>query len=173
MLTGRRHPIVQTPLDIVTFGTPIRYGWDAAGYQNLLHFVNHRPSAGLPEYRAPFPPKVEHVLEAADGDYIQQFGIAGTDVPPHLTAWRAWWAESKLDRLLEPHFSARNLPEMLRAGTRVPQSGATLLVDYGRPAGSIAEHHAGHAVYTRSEWMLFHAEQVAERFYGGAAVSNR
>jgi hypothetical protein len=166
MLAGQRHPLIQAPLDIVTFGTPIRYGWDPAGYDKLLHFVNHRPAAGVPEYCAPFPPKVEHVLEAADGDYIQQFGIAGTDVPPHVTAWRAWWAEGKLDRLLEPHFSPRNLPEILRAGTRVPQAGTTLLVDYGRPSGTIAEHHAGHAVYTRKEWMLFHAEQVAKRFYG-------
>jgi len=28
-------------LDIVTFGTPIRYGWDTAACKHLLHFVFH------------------------------------------------------------------------------------------------------------------------------------
>ncbi|TAJ26617.1 MAG: hypothetical protein EPO64_06145, partial [Nitrospirae bacterium] len=30
-------------LDIVTFGTPIRYGWETSGLGKLLHVVNHRP----------------------------------------------------------------------------------------------------------------------------------
>lgn len=29
-------------LDIVTFGTPVRYGWDPSGIGKLLHIVNHR-----------------------------------------------------------------------------------------------------------------------------------
>lgn len=41
-----------------------------------------------------------------------------------------------------------------------------MLVDYGPPEGNIAQHLAGHAVYTRKRWMLFHAEEVARRFYG-------
>ena len=49
------------------------------------------------------------------------------------------------------------------------------------PSGPIAAHAtpkqrmarkltttAGHAVYARSEWLLFHAEQVAEQLYGVA-----
>jgi hypothetical protein len=30
-------------LDVVTFGTPVRYGWDPSGLGKLLHIVNHRP----------------------------------------------------------------------------------------------------------------------------------
>ena len=55
------------------------------------------------------------------------------------------------------HWSSQN--------NRVSDEGMTLLVDYGPPAGRLAQHHAGHAVYTRSEWLLFHAEQTAQCFY--------
>ena len=30
-------------LDVVTLGTPVRYGWDPSGLGKLLHIVNHRP----------------------------------------------------------------------------------------------------------------------------------
>ena len=36
----------------MTFGTPIRYGWDSGGYARLLHFIHHRPAPGLPADRA-------------------------------------------------------------------------------------------------------------------------
>jgi hypothetical protein len=34
----------------------------------------------------------------------------------------------------------------------------------------VAQHAAGHAVYTRPQWLLFHAEEVARRFYNNARV---
>ncbi|MEO8496552.1 MAG: hypothetical protein ABI614_15910, partial [Planctomycetota bacterium] len=43
---------------------------------------------------------------------------------------------------------------------------AELLVDYGLPTEHVGQHHAGHAVYTRLDWLLFHAEEIARRFYG-------
>jgi hypothetical protein len=48
---------------------------------------------------------------------------------------------------------------------RVPTEGTTLLVDYGPPRCNVVQHLAGHAVYTRPEWMLFHAEETARRLY--------
>jgi hypothetical protein len=164
-LTGPTLPLEQNPLDIVTFGTPVRYGWDACGYSKLLHFINHRPAQGLPSYRAPFPPRIEDVMEAIDGDYVQQFGIAGTNFMPSILSWRAWWADNRLNRLLQPEISRGDLFERYQCGTRVPEQGTALLVNYGRPEGSVAQHFAGHAVYTKAEWMLFHAEEVARRFY--------
>ncbi len=166
LLTGEGTPLAGLPLDMVTFGTPIRYGWNSNGYARLLHFINHRPAEGLPEYRAPFPPKLDDVLRAADGDYIQQLGIAGTNVMPSLFAWRAWMAENRLSRLLQDEPAASRGLERFQAGAIVPDEGTTLLVDYGLPEGSIAQHHAGHAVYTRRNWLLFHAEEVARRLYG-------
>lgn len=165
MLKRRQRPFADRPLDFVTFGTPIRYGWNSAGYGRLLHFVYHRPALGLPEYQAPFPPTPERVLKAADGDYVQQLGIAGTNFGPSLFSWRARWAESRLGDLLQREVSDTSLIDRFRAGTRVSESGTTLLVDYGQPSGTIAQHHAGHALYTKREWLLFHAEEVARRLY--------
>ncbi len=67
-------------LDLVTFGTPIRYGWDTNGYAKLLHFTYHRPRPGVPEYLTSLPRTVEDLLQATDGDYVQQLGIAGTNL---------------------------------------------------------------------------------------------
>jgi hypothetical protein len=165
LLAGGASPLAGSSLDMVTFGTPIRYGWNSKGYSRLLHFINHRPAEGLPEYRAPFPPKLDDVLSAADGDYVQQLGIAGTNVTPSFFAWRAWMADSRLSRLLQDESSAGGAVQRFQAGAIVPDEGTTLLVDYGLPEGSIAQHHAGHAVYTRKNWLLFHAEEVARRLY--------
>jgi len=164
-LSCRRRPPHAVPLDIVTFGTPIRYGWDSAGYSRLLHFIYHRPAEGLPEYLAPFPPDVDKVMAAAERDYVQQLGIAGTDVTPPRSAWRARLADHRLRGLLETDLAGEGLPARFKAGAIVPDRGTTLLVDYGPSEGGIAQHHAGHAVYTRREWMLFHAEEVARHFY--------
>jgi len=152
-------------LDVVTFGTPVRYGWDSGGYSRLLHFINRRPVDGLAVYRAVFPPEVDDVLVAAEGDYVQQLGIAGTNVRPTMLAWRARTADRRLGRLLEAGLAQRSAVQRFQAGMIVPEEGSTLLVDYGRPDGSIAQHHAGHAVYTRKDWLLFHAEEVAQQFY--------
>jgi hypothetical protein len=152
-------------LDVATFGAPIRYGWETAGYGKLLHVVHHRPCEAWPPYRAPFPPTVERVLRAADGDYIQQFGIAGTNLPPAVFQWREYLAERRLCALVQAEVEPPDLLSRLRAGRRVPDEGTTLLVDYGPPQGGIAQHLAGHAVYTQLDWQLFHAEQAADALY--------
>lgn len=146
---------------IVTFGTPIRYGWETNGYARLVHFVNHRPQSGLPECRAAFPPTLDAILNASSGDFVQQAGIAGTNVMPGVIGWRTWLADRRLNALLQPDLPARRLKERLKLGMRVPEEGITFLVDYGLPEGNIARHHAGHAVYTDMKWLCFHAEQVA------------
>ena len=153
-------------LDFVTFGTPIRYGWDKDGYAKLLHFVNHRPQEGLPAYQTALPGSVDDVWSATGGDYIQQFGIAGTNFAPNVFAWRTWMADIRLGRFLQGSLQRRDLLRRLKAGMRVAEEGETLLVDYGPAEGNVAQHLAGHAVYTRVAWLPFHAEQVVRRFYG-------
>jgi len=167
LLAGPTSPVGDVALDMVTFGTPIRYGWNAAGYSKLLHFINHRPTEGLPEYRAPFPPKLDRVLSAADGDYVQQLGIAGTNIMPSILSWRSWLADHRLDHLLQSTLPEGKSWDRFAAGAIVPDEGTTLLVDYGPLPGGVTEHLAGHAVYTNSQWMLFHAEEVVRRFYAG------
>jgi hypothetical protein len=165
LLSQPAAPLAGVSLDLVTFGTPVLYGWNRGGYKRLLHFVYHRPMAGLPAHRAPFPPTPERVSCAADGDYVQQLGIAGTDVPPSLFAWRARLADRRLARVLEAGLSGAPTLERFRAGTRVAESGTTLLVDYGVSRGGLGRHGGGHTVYAQPEWLLFHAEETARRFY--------
>ena len=159
------HPLRTAQLDLVTMGTPVRYGWDPEGYANLLHFINHRPSAGLPEHIGRFPRNTEDILQATGGDVIQQCGIAGTNFAPPLWAWRATLADRALGALLQAGIRKRDLLKRLRMGCRVHADGTTLLVDYGPSEGNIAHHLAGHAVYTRSQWLPFHLQQVADHCY--------
>jgi hypothetical protein len=156
---GRRIP----QLDLVTWGTPIRYGWDTGGYAKLLHFIYHRPRSGISEHLTALPGSVEDWLHATDGDYLQQLGIAGTNLAPAVLP--AWLADWRLGRLLQPGIRRRDLLRRLKIGQRVPHEGETLLVEY--PDGPVARQLAGHAIYTRSSWLPYHAIEVARRFYGG------
>lgn len=156
-------------LDVVTFGTPVRYGWETTAYQQLVHFVNRRAVEGLPPWRAAFPPAVDDVIDAAEGDYIQQLALAGTDSEPAIFAWRARLADRRLKSLLEGGLGDDDPAARFLAGTIVPDEGTTLLVDYGPPQGDFSAHHAGHAVYTDRDWLLLHAEEVCRLCYSAKA----
>jgi len=166
MLADAGHPFRSAKLDIVTMGTPIRYGWDTEGCAKLLHFVNHRCDPEGPEYLAKFPGTADEIVQATAGDVIQQFGVAGTNFAPPLWAWRAVLADNALGSLLQAGIRKRDVLERLKMGCRVHTDGTTLLVDYGPSGGNIAQHLAGHAVYTSRDWQLFHLEQIARYFYG-------
>jgi hypothetical protein len=159
-------PLPGVTLDLVTFGTPVRYGWDTNGFGHLLHFIHHRPVTGAPEYLAPFPPTTNDALYAAHGDVIQQLGIAGTNFAPPFWEWRTWLADLRLGELLQSDCRSADLFVHWRLGVRVHDEGENLLVDYGTELGNVAQHLFGHAIYTRREWLPFHAEEVAQRFYG-------
>lgn len=173
LLTQDRHRLTQRPFDWVTFGTPVRYGWKLREGDNLLHFIHHRPTDVGAAHLATFPLRLEDVLHATSGDYFQQVAIAGTDTPPPPLAWRSCLADRHLGKLLAPSFGPHDLAARLQLGARVPDCGTTLLVDYGGSQGILAEHLAGHAVYTRPEWLLFHAERVVRHLFGGANAVNR
>lgn len=166
-LERESRPLAGNALDIVTFGMPVRYGWETGGYASLLHFVYHKPREGRPPYLAAFPPTVESLMNASGGDFVQQFGIAGTNIAPPVFMWREFQADRRLNQFLQPDLPARDLQKRLKLGMRVPAEGKTILVDYGPCSGNPAVHHAGHAVYTEPKWLLFHCEQVAASF--GAA----
>ena len=165
-LHGGPHPVLKHPLDVVTFGTPIRYGWNLGEAGRLLHVVQHRPLDDAQPDRAVLPRSFDDLQGAVGGDYIQQLGIAGTDLPPAPWFWRAWWADRRLSALLQPaDLSIADLFDRLCRGRRVPDAGRTLLVDYGPLDGGTAEHFAGHAVYTRREWLPFHVSATARWLY--------
>ena len=148
----------------VRHADPLRLGLGRLRPAACTSSTTARPR-GLPEYRAPFPPKLDDVLSAADGDYIQQLGIAGTNVMPSIFSWRSWLADNRLNELLQHDLGRQKPTDRFQAGAIVPDEGTTLLVDYGPLEGGIAQHLAGHAVYTSSQWLLFHAEETVRRFY--------
>jgi hypothetical protein len=153
------------PLDIVTFGTPIRYGWDSRGYRNLLHFVNHRSAAKLPQHRTYPPSRLFDMLSARHGDYVHQIGIAGTNMMPLPLAVRTYLADRRLRRVLQGDVTWQDLWKNFGHGQRVPDEGPTLLVDYHDAGWDFWRHLWGHGAYTRRCWLPFHVSEVARRFY--------
>lgn len=164
-LAAGRNPLADHPLDIVTFGTPLRYGFETRGLSRVLHFVNHRPRAGRRADQAPWPLSIDDVMAGRGGDYVQQLGIAGSNLAPSFFSWRSWWVDLRLAALLEPGYSLANFFDRLSLGPRVHNDGLTLLVDYPDVPGGIGEHLLGHGIYTRRQWLLFHAETVTRELY--------
>lgn len=173
MLLADRRPIEALACDWVTLGTPIRYGWRLRPSDSLLHFVYHRPHAARPAHLAVFPAAADEVLDGAGGDYLQQVAIAGTDTPPSPLLWRLWLANRRLAQLLDDPPLGDELTRRLHLGARVHDCGTTLLVDYSAPDETSARHLAGHAVYTRPEWLLFHAERLAQHLKQNTAAGVR
>lgn len=173
MLGNHSHRLARRPLDLVTFGTPCRYVWTQRSDDSLLHFINHRPAADRVQHLAPLPHRIDDLHKAAAGDYLQQLAVAGTDTPPSRFAWRSWLANRRLARLLEVGADHSCIADRLASGARTLEIGTTLLVDYGPTTGPLWQHLAGHAVYTRREWVLFHAEQVVEQLGGQASTAAR
>lgn len=164
ILRDADHPLRQLQLDIVTFGTPVRYGWDTDGYANLLNFINHQPPPKGEEHQAPVPMRVIPMFRGKDGDYVQQIGIAGSNFMPLPLFPRTLQADLRLDKFLEENLKSENLLRRLKNGTRVPEEGTTLLVHYKDSA--FQPRLMGHAAYTRRGWLPFHCREIAARFYG-------
>lgn len=167
ILADRGNPLANVRLDFVNFGTPVRYGWDSDGYDKLMHFNGHIPTEGLPDHRVPFPPTLEQISGASAGDFVQQFFIAGTNFPPTIFAFRSWTAERRLKKLIQPGHRRRDLWDRLKGGFRVADEGKTLLVDYSSGDAESSKTFAGHAIYTKKRWLVFHLERIVKEFYGG------
>ena len=184
--TTTPHPLAKA-LCLVTMGTPVRYGWDCNGYSRLLHIVHHRPAAHLPNFIAKpaLPQSIDEIVGAKFGDWVQAFGIAGTDLAPVDRCRRE--TNRALGQLLEigldiPQFTNDNsplnrLPNAIRAsiqnrmqdfsallarlncGSRIHADGdAAWLFDYGVDE----TEKLGHGTYTKRAWLPFHATRIAE-----------
>jgi hypothetical protein len=165
LLAEPDHPVRSIKLDMVTYGMPVRYGWDPGGYAKLLHIVNHRPAADRAPHTAKYPPHFWRTLTGSGGDLMQHVGIAGTNFMPLPLAVRTWLADRRLGQLLQGQVEPRWLRSRLNLGVRVPEEGRTLLIDYDDPAWFPLSHFVGHAHYTRSRWLPLHCEQIAAHFY--------
>jgi hypothetical protein len=146
-------------VDVVTFGSPPRYGWPSEARDRILHIVNHRGAS-------PLAGRLDGVLSTRDGDYVQQWGIAGSDIP--ASSARVRGLNRELDAILGPGHAPSTWLEQLEHRKRVHEGGFTLLVDYGDAAtrGVNCLHtNFGHAIYTKRRMMHFWVREVVRRFY--------
>lgn len=155
-------------LDVVTMGTPVRYGWDLSGMGCLLHIVNHRNlrtdgKAWLSKME--LPQVTMEMPIAWGGDYVQQLAVAGSDALPTTEAAKA--VNKAVWEMVEPYDGFERWLECARRAIRFPSEGRCLLVDYKDCTNStnILEHYYGHAAYTRSNAMLFNMAEIIRSLY--------
>ena len=149
-------------LDFVTFGTPVRYSWGKYKRFRLLPIINHRSNS-----------RIDGLLSIRDGDYVQQWGMDGSDVftiqlPP---------IENELSQILKSRGDLLAFPESLKIESRsVPKYAdcsvvhEDVLVDYKDNLGfpNIIESSAwvfGHGVYTTKEKMLLNTGLIVQNWY--------
>ncbi len=178
------HPMARS-LVIVTFGTPVRYGWDVTGCRQLLHITHHRPvdehqpaqtvpavhspngdEAGFGAVVASLQQTVFDALLARHGDWVQTFAIAGTDLQPTVNREANQSLGEYLERNL-PNATPQSIKERLpivrgrwKTATRLHTDGQNLLLAYPPTRltrfGNAHQSVFGHGVYTRTEWLPAH-----------------
>ncbi|MEZ6061795.1 MAG: hypothetical protein R3C19_15725 [Planctomycetaceae bacterium] len=175
------HPLANSVI-IAAFGTPVRYGWDTTGFRHLTHFLHHRVfDENNPFISKPlFPPhSLPDTLTARYGDWVQSFGIAGTDVATPVsigvnqrlqTILESGLAEPvhELDtRFLTPK-RIRDACARWKTGTRCHADGRNLLLSY-EPCGRksvtgypIEQALLGHGVATTLDWLPTHLALLLE-----------
>ena len=108
------------PIDVASFGTPLRYRWNTQVLPNQPHFVQHRPLDAEHPEQASFSGSMLDVMNANAGDYIQQCGIVGTDFLPSIFAWRIGLVERRMQRMFEPGCAAsRHIEEIETRASRL------------------------------------------------------
>jgi hypothetical protein len=175
------HPMANAVI-VVTFGTPVRYGWDTGGLQSLVHVIHHRPVKDQEDPAAIVPAVtfgcegnslsdnftaattgVADVLSARHGDWVQAFAIAGTDIAP--IGKRE--ANQRLGLFLEQGLTdatPAKIGDRLKVAcsrwqtrTRLHADGRNLLVDYTSSQltrfGPARQAVLGHGIYTLKEWL--------------------
>ncbi len=155
-------------LDVVTFGMPVRYGWDLSGLGKLLHIVNHRNlrTDGKTWLAKMELPQITMEMPIAwGGDYVQEMAVAGSDAVPEAEAAKA--ANKAVWEIVEPFDGFERWLECARRAVRIPSEGLGMLVDYKDSTGStnVRDHYFGHAAYTRLNTLLFNTTEIAQVLY--------
>lgn len=155
-------------LDVVTFGMPVRYGWDPSGLGKLLHIVNHRTlrTDGKTWLSKMELPQITMEMPIAwGGDYIQELAVAGSDAVPATDEAKA--ANKAVWEIVEPFDGFERWLECARRAVRIPSEGLGILADYKDSTGSsnVRDHYFGHAAYTRLNAMLFNTTEIVRALY--------
>jgi len=168
-LIGYLEIIKTVNLDFVTFGTPVRYSWGEYEKSRLMAIVNHRSNV-----------RPSGLLSTRDGDYVQQWGVEGTD----LSLPQEIIANDEFDAVLDKGRDASLLVASIeREERRDPKYASgntvseTFLVNYKDNApfpiyllNPLSIPHCvktlfGHGVYTRKSTMLFNMNIIVKNWY--------
>ena len=162
------------PIDIATFGAPLRYRWNREICPRLLHVIQHRIVDQASPAKALIPRGIGDVTSAVGGDYVQHLAISGTDFLPSFFAWRDLIVERRLRRLFEATSRRRDVIRKLKQGRRESSDGKTLLVDYPNTAAQENQKLFGHGIYTSAKWLPFHLRSICQHLYDvdAAAVAD-
>ena len=159
------------PLDFVTFGTPVRYKWGEYEHYRLISIINHRSLV-----------QPIGLLEIKDGDYIQQWAIAGTDIMPPLAELALNDSlDSTLDKGRDITVFVKRLQRKRRQKEKTTTgklAGKTILVDYcdNNPKSGLFDKpmsfpklaiktQFGHGVYTVKNTILFNIKLIHKYLY--------
>ncbi len=136
-------------LQFVTLGTPPRYRWFLNDNILLCSVINHRgslPKAGT----------LSGFLNTRDGDYVQQWGISGSDFL--AVSHKERKLNSALNQILDEGQNVATWKKNSKFRKRVPDQGKTLLVDFGDASATLVPNCVltvfGHGSYTRISNML-------------------
>ena len=144
--------------DFVTMGTPPRYAWDLNSSRRLLNFINHRGNT-------PMGGRMSGFLFTRDGDYVQQYGVDGSDTFSAMGPDRK--KNKDLETILGTGASISRWLSEIRKRKRVPDFGFTLLVNYKDQNifPNFIRTLQGHGVYTRKRMMVFTFLQIKKNLY--------
>jgi hypothetical protein len=144
--------------DFVTMGTPPRYEWDLTSNKRLLNFINHRG-------KTPMAGRMSGFLFTRDGDYVQQYGIDGSDAYSTLGPDRK--KNKDLENILGTGHSIPRWVTEIRKRKRVPDFGFSLLINYKDASilPNFIRTLQGHGVYTRKRMMVFTFNQINKKLY--------
>lgn len=135
----------------VTMGTPVRYAWEINSKIQLFHLINHRGSL----------PSGGHLfgsLWTRGGDYVQQYGGAGSDYYAVVDL------NSRLNKKLREILNEEEVSffNFLKRKQRLHNKGMHFLIDY-KDAKIYPNFYSsvfGHAVYTRYYLLSFHLQLI-------------
>lgn len=147
------------PMDFVMLGTPYLYEWPKMDKYRVMHLINHRNHA----YLAGTPTGFFHTR---DGDYLQQWGVRGSDFIASTTEERQ--LNQKLSDILGETTDRIAWKDNILSRQRVPPYGETHLIDYKDDSGFTPNWIStifGHGIYTEYQVMLFNMKLICEAFY--------
>jgi hypothetical protein len=133
--------------DFVTLGAPARYNWNTrVSSMTLTHIINHRG-------RDVLGGSFSGAIFTERGDYIQQWGVAGSDFKSPIDFEQD--INLELDELLGEGANIRVLQENIKFRKRLHNEGHHYLVDYNDSSRlpNFFKTIFGHGTYTKVENM--------------------